>query len=889
MSKYVVIVESPAKAKTIEKYLGSDYIVRASVGHVRDLPKGEGSIDIDNGYKPFYVVSPGKEQVVNDLGKLVKKASVVYMATDPDREGEAIAWHIVDAIDIPKKTPVQRVSFTEITPTAVREAMQHPRSIDMDLVNAQQARRVVDRLMGYGLSRVLWDRVRRGLSGGRVQSVAVRLVVERENEIRAFVKQEFWSILADLRQLMPGAMAFRAKMTEIAGKKMDKFHIGTEAAAGDIVAALQNAQWRVQAVNVRETRRNAPPPFITSTLQQAASSALGMSSKRTMAVAQQLYEGIDIGGSEGSVGLITYMRTDSVNVSKEAQEEARAYIRQKYGAESVPAKPNVYTTKSKSAQEAHEAVRPTLTARAPETLRAHLDRDQYRLYELIWKRFVASQMAPAVFDAQTADIAAGRALPADPTAAGEYTFRATGLVLKFAGHLILRMDAEAESEGDDDEEKNSKLPALQVAEALGLDALKPTQHFTEPPPRYKDATLIKELERLGIGRPSTYATITSTIVERKYVEIIKGNYVPTALGETVNTIFVKDFELIVDYPYTSRLEDRLDLIAEGEQQWVAVVDEYYKAFLAALEKAKRDRVDTSIGMACPSCEEGQLVIKFGRDSEFVGCSRFPDCTFTTDFKRSSEGQIELTAATNLPFEGVECPVCKGPMIKRKGRFGEFLACMGYPACRGTQRLDKNGRPVPPPEPTGVTCPKCSSRELLKRKGSFGRPFYGCAGYPDCDYIVNDLDEVASYDPAVEAAKTPSRRTIAARASAERNAKKPAAKTTTRRTATASKTTKPAAKSTAKPAAKGAAKAAPKGTAKPAPKAATKSVTTAAGTATSKTAATAKTGATKGAAKAAPKGTAQAAPKAAAKSASKSSATAKRTTAKRRTASSDSAE
>ena len=793
MAKYVVIVESPAKAKTIEKYLGSDYTVRASVGHVRDLPKGEGSIDINNGYKPFYVVSPGKEQVVNDLGKLVKTASVVYMATDPDREGEAIAWHIVDSIHIPKKTPVQRVSFTEITPTAVREAMQHPREIDMDLVNAQQARRVVDRLMGYGLSRVLWDRVRRGLSGGRVQSVAVRLVVERENEIRAFVKQEFWSILADLSQLIPDAIGFRAKMTEIAGKKMDKFQIGSEAAASGIVQALQNAQWRVQAVSVRETRRNAPPPFITSTLQQAASSALGMSSKRTMAVAQQLYEGIDIGGSEGSVGLITYMRTDSVNVSKEAQDEARAYITRKYGAASVPVKPNVYTTKSKSAQEAHEAVRPTLTARAPEELRAHLDRDQFRLYELIWKRFVASQMAPAVFDAQTVDIAAGQQLPADPTASGDYTFRATGMVLKFAGHLILRMDAESEGDGDEDEEKNSKLPALRAAEMLRLDALKPTQHFTEPPPRYKDATLIKELERLGIGRPSTYATITSTIVERKYVEIVKGNYVPTALGETVNAIFVKDFELIVDYPYTSRLEDRLDMIAEGEQQWVAVVDEYYKAFLAALEKAKRDRVDTSIGMACPSCEDGQLVIKFGRDSEFVGCSRFPECSFTTDFKRNTEGSIELTAATNLPFEGVECPLCKGPMIKRKGRFGEFLACMGYPECRGTQRLDKNGRPVPPPEPTGVTCPKCNNRELLKRKGSFGRPFFGCAGYPDCDYIVNDLDEVANYDPAVEAAKTPSRRTMMARASAERNAKKAAPKKTAPRSAaarTATATTTP---------------------------------------------------------------------------------------------------
>ena len=798
MSDKLVIVESPAKAKTIEKYLGKGYTVIASIGHVRDLPKQESAIDIANDYLPNYIVMPGKERVISDLRAAARKASAVYMATDPDREGEAIAWHIVESISVPRKTPIHRVTFTEITPNAVRAAMDHPRSIDMDLVNAQQARRIVDRLVGYGLSRVLWNRVRRGLSGGRVQSVAVRLVVEREREIQAFVKQEYWSIEADLLKHKEKATPFRANLIEVDGKKIDKFYVADEAHAGRIVADLQQAQWRVLSIERKDKKRNAPPPFITSTLQQEASRKLGFSAKKTMMVAQQLYEGIDIGGSEGAVGLITYMRTDSVNVAKDAQDEARAYISATYGADAIPTKPNTYTTKAKGAQEAHEAIRPTMAARNPGEIRGKMNHDQARLYDLVWKRFIASQMAPAVFDSQTVDIAAGTVLPADQATKGPYTFRATGSVLKVPGFLaVYNVGLD---DGEEDEDKERRLPVLAIAEALVLHLLSPLQHFTEPPPRYSDATLIKELERLGIGRPSTYSTITATIVDRKYVEVAAGRYVPTTLGEKVNDLLVEDFDKIVDYPYTSLLEDRLDLVAEGHEKWLAVVDEYYKVFLGALEHARKDRVDTVTPLPCPKCDAGMLMVKFGSQGEFLGCTRYPDCSFTSDFVRT-DGIIILKTIDTAPMPDVECPTCKGPMMVRRGRFGNFLACLGYPSCKGTLRLDKTGKPVAPPEPTGITCPKCSAHELLKRKGAFGRPFYGCSGYPSCDYIVNDLAEVATYDPAVEAAKPPRRGAAAARASAARSAASATPKRSTGATKRAKSTTRVATTSAKKPSTK----------------------------------------------------------------------------------------
>ncbi|MEY2845104.1 MAG: hypothetical protein RL076_650 [Chloroflexota bacterium] len=805
MPDKLVIVESPAKAKTIGKYLGAGYRVLASVGHVRDLPEGNESIDVEHDFAPTYVIMPEKEQVVSQLRTSARGASAVYMATDPDREGEAIAWHIVQAINIPKKTPIHRVTFTEITPNAVKQAIAQPRDIDMSLVDAQQARRILDRLVGYRLSRVLWKRVRRGLSAGRVQSVAVRLVVEREREINAFVPQEYWSIEADVLQQTAKATPFRASLIEIAGRKLDKFDIANATHANQIVTDLTDAQWRVANVKRSDKRRNAAPPFTTSTMQQEASRKLGFSAKKTMMVAQQLYEGIDL-GSEGAVGLITYMRTDSVNVSQDAQHEARAFIQGQYGADAVPAKPNTYTTKARGAQEAHEAIRPTAVSRTPASLKAHLSHDQSRLYDLIWKRFVASQMAPAVFDSMTVDIAAGRTL----TTPAPYTFRATGSVLKVPGFLaVYNVSLD---DGEEDEDSERRLPLLSSGEPLTLKSLTPNQHFTEPPPRYSDASLIKELERLGIGRPSTYSPTIATIVERKYVEQQNQRFAPTVLGMTVNDLLVQDFANIVDYEFTSDLEKRLDTIAEGNTPWVPVVRSFYEPFNAAIVATTGERVDVGTGLPCPKCDGGMLIVRFGRQGEFVGCNRYPDCQFTSDFARDEHGRIALKGRSEdgelTVVPDVTCDICAGPMVMRKGRFGNFLACTKYPECRGTRKLGRDGKPVAPPEPTGVSCPKCQQGQLLARRGKFGRPFYGCNRYPQCDYLVNDLAEVANFDPtAVSTATKPARKTSTTTKPARKTSTttKPARKTSTatkpaRKTST---TTKPARKtsSATKPARK----------------------------------------------------------------------------------------
>jgi DNA topoisomerase-1 len=795
MSDKLVIVESPAKAKTIGKYLGAGYRVLASVGHVRDLPEGNESIDVEHDFAPTYVIMPDKEQVVSQLRTSARAASAVYMATDPDREGEAIAWHIVQAINIPKKTPIHRVTFTEITPNAVKQAIERPRDIDMSLVDAQQARRILDRLVGYRLSRVLWKRVRRGLSAGRVQSVAVRLVVEREREIQAFVPQEYWSIEADLLQQKAKSTPFRASLIEIAGRKLDKFDIANASHANQIVADLTDAQWQVANVKRSDKRRNAAPPFTTSTMQQEASRKLGFSAKKTMIVAQQLYEGIDL-GSEGTVGLITYMRTDSVNVSQDAQQEARAFIQTQYGADAVPAKPNTYTTKARGAQEAHEAIRPTAVHRMPATLKTHLSHDQSRLYDLIWKRFVASQMAPAIFDSMTVDIAAGKTL-ATPA---PYTFRATGSVLKVPGFLaVYNVSLD---DGEEDEDSERRLPLLAVAEPLMLKTLTPNQHFTEPPPRYSDASLIKELERLGIGRPSTYSPTIATIVDRKYVELQNQRFVPTVLGSTVNDLLVQDFANIVDYEFTSDLEKRLDTIAEGNMPWVPVVRSFYEPFNAAIVANTGDRVDVGTGLPCPKCDGGMLIVRFGRQGEFVGCNRYPECQFTSDFSRDEHGRIALKGRSDdgelTVVPDVTCDICAGPMVMRKGRFGNFLACTKYPECRGTRKIGRDGKPVAPPEPTGVSCPKCTQGQLLARRGKFGRPFYGCNRYPQCDYLVNDLAEVANFDPTTASSTAKPTRTASSATKPTRKASstaKPARK--------ASSTAKPARKasSTAKPARK----------------------------------------------------------------------------------------
>lgn len=773
MPDKLVIVESPAKARTIEKYLGKGYKVLASVGHVRDLPDSGDSIDVENDFTPHYQIIPGKEQIIAQLRSSARKSDAVYMATDPDREGEAIAWHIVEALDVPAKIPVHRVTFTEITPNAVRQAIANPRDIDMSLVDAQQARRILDRLVGYGLSGVLWKRVRRGLSAGRVQSVALRMVVEREREIEAFVPQEYWSIEADLLPRRAGASVFRAYLYEVAGKKLGKYDIANQDQATEIVANLQSAQWQVANIKRADKKRNPYAPFTTSTLQQEASRKLGFSSKKTMMLAQQLYEGVDL-GAEGTVGLITYMRTDSVNVSREAQQEAREYIQHTYGAASVPDKPNQYTTKARGAQEAHEAIRPTSAKRTLASVRQALSSDQGRLYELIWKRFIASQMAPAVFDSVTVDIAAGQVL-GDPA---PYTFRATGSVLKDPGYLaVYNVSLD---DGEEDEDSERRLPQLAVGDPLDAQQLIPNQHFTTPPPRYSDASLIKDLEQRGIGRPSTYATIVGTIVERKYVELFNKRFRPTMLGRSVNDLLVRDFMRTVDYEFTSDMEKRLDAIADGEEAWVPVVRDIYTPINAEIGRDHGDRVEVETGLPCPKCDSGMLLVKFGRAGEFLGCKRYPDCTFTSDFTLDEKGHVVLQQseqAENEPVPDVTCDKCGGPMVRRRGRFGEFLACMRYPECKGTRRIGADGKPVPPPQPTGVTCPKCEQGELLARRGRFGRMFYGCQRYPDCDYIINDLDEVAAYDPAAEAAK-PARK-AGVRTGAAKSASKSVSKSTSK--------------------------------------------------------------------------------------------------------------
>lgn len=775
MGEKLVIVESPAKAKTIQKYLGQSFHVAASMGHVRDLPKSGLAIDLENDFAPEYEVT--KQKVVSELRQAIRKAEAVYLATDPDREGEAIAWHITQSVGIPKKTPVYRVIFHEITRPAVQAAIANPRQINDDLVQAQQARRVLDRLVGYQLSPLLWDKVKRGLSAGRVQSVAVRLLVEREQEIEIFKPVEYWTIEADLMKQQAAAKAsngrtqpasaapadkFRAVLVERGGKKLDKFAIQNQEQAEAIVRDLDNAQYVVYKVTRKDKRRNPSPPFTTSTLQQEAGRKLGFSAKKTMMLAQRLYEGVNIGGAEGTVGLITYMRTDSTSVSQEAQEEARQVISSRYGQDYLPEKAPIYKTKSRGAQEAHEAIRPTSSARVPDDMARVLESDMLRLYDLIWKRFLASQMAPAVFDSTTVDIAAlkewasqQKAARPDFPAPIPYMFRATGSVLKFAGFLAVYH--EGLDEGEEDENSEKRLPMLTERELLTLLDLLPLQHFTEPPPRYTEASLVKELERLGIGRPSTYAPIISTIQDRGYVEQASKKLIPTMLGRVVTELLVAHFPDIVSYEFTSDLEQKLDDIASGEKRWVPVLREFYIPFEQTLEQArqtmrnvKRDEITTDL--VCPKCQQGTLVVKFGRNGEFLACSRYskeggPDsCDFTSDFHRDDEGRIVLDSASAPETSDVMCNVCGRPMVLKKGRFGPFFGCSGYPECTNTRRIGKDGRPVPLPEPTGVTCPKCQQGELLKRRGRFGRPFYSCGRYPECDYATNDLALVSEYVP-----------------------------------------------------------------------------------------------------------------------------------------------
>ena len=847
MARSLVIVESPAKAKTINKYLGRDYTVKASIGHVMDLPKktiglrmpddepkkkkkGRGKkgkaaaaaaeksnrkpITLDDAkiFEPTLQIISGKGKVINDLRKSASSATAVYLAGDPDREGEAISAHLAmvlskptkyeeeassngnkaaeakekeeaeaktdakgksksakknrDEISIPPIDPkkIFRVTFNEITPKAIRAAFEKPRQLDTNLVDAQQARRVLDRIVGYKISPLLWDKVRRGLSAGRVQTVALRLIVEREQLIRAFVPQEYWTIHAMLDAGEPPI--FEAKLSKYKGEDIE---VGNQEAADKIVSAVSKAKWQVTSVTQKEKRRNPPPPFTTSKLQQAAYNRLRYTAKRTMALAQRLYEGVEL-GEEGSVALITYMRTDSVNVSQDALQQVRELIPERFGSNYLPEKPNYYKSK-KDAQEAHEAVRPTDVSRAPEDVRKYLEDDVFKLYQLIWQRFVASQMLPAIFDQTSIDISAG-----------DYTFRATGSVQKFDGYLrVYQMPvagADREDDEKDDEGEGKALPRVTEGQTLRLDQIRPDQHFTEPPPRYTEATLVKELEEKGIGRPSTYASIISTIVEREYVRKDQGRFTPTMLGERVSVLLVKSFDDVFDVTFTARLEEELDEIEEGKLPWRDAVREFWGKFVIDLAKAGDEMVSYKAGIPtgkkCEKCGEGELLERISRHGFFLGCSRYPDCDFIQDMAPeiaddgTGEGKVEycencgkemaikrgrfgtFLACTGYPdckttrrmVQGTrialqpdepldeKCTLCGNGLVKKHGRFGEFIGCTGYPKCKYT-------RPIT----MGIKCPKCNEGEFVRRgsagKGGRGRPriFYGCSRYPDCDFTT----------------------------------------------------------------------------------------------------------------------------------------------------------
>ena len=736
MSKGLVIVESPTKAKTIQKYLGAGYEVEASFGHIKDLPKKSLGVDLDNDFSTEYVVIPGKEKVIAKLKKLAKSADAIYLAPDPDREGEAIAAHLAeelggDSIDGKKKAKagaksIRRVTFNEITKRAVQEAFAQPRDIDRNLVDAQQTRRVLDRLVGYQISPLLWDKVRRGLSAGRVQTVALRLIVERERDIKAFVKEEYWTIDANLLGSKPPQ--FSARFVGIGDEKTP---IPNGEDAEKLKAALEKADWTVRSVEKRERRRSAAAPFTTSKFQQDASRKLRFSVKRAMMIAQRLYEGIEL-GDEGTVGLITYMRTDSTRVSNDALGEVREWIGKEYGKEFLPESPNTYKSK-KDTQDAHEAIRPSSAMRHPDSIKQYLEEDAYKVYKLIWQRFVASQMMPAVFDQTTVDI--------DANSGGQsYRFRVTGSVLKFEGFLKVYEEAK-DSKDEEDEALKHKLPALTEGQKLTLKGIDAEQHFTEPPPRYNEASLVKELEERGIGRPSTYAAIISTIQERQYVQKTGGKFIPTEIGFVVTDLLVANFKDIFDPQYTARLEEELDEIEEGKERWTDALGEFYKKFERELHYAEKHmenvkRMEKPTDEKCERCGS-PLVIKWGKHGSFFACSSYDktdpnSCTFT------KENPIDLPDLDSADIQETTqeeyCENCGRPMVLKRGRFGQFMACTGYPDCKTTRRLDQAKKI--PDIPLDEKCPQCG-RGLLLRHGRFGE-FVSCSGYPECKWVKQNF-------------------------------------------------------------------------------------------------------------------------------------------------------
>ena len=723
MAKALVVVESPAKAKTINKYLGRNYKVVASMGHVRDLPKSKLGVDIDEGFEPSYEVIASRKKVLRELKEAAKDASEIYVATDPDREGEAIGWHLAEELGSGQRKKIRRLMFNEITKKGVLAALEKPTSINKQMVDAQQARRVLDRLVGYKISPLLWDKVRRGLSAGRVQSVALKLVCDREREIEAFVPEEYWNITAHLAGPVPPE--FDARLLKRDGANIK---IGNETEASAVLDDLKKAAWIVESVTTKERKKSAVPPFITSKLQQASRFPV----KKTMMIAQQLYEGVELPG-EGSVGLITYMRTDSTRVSDQALAEVREFVGQRFGADYVPEKPNYYKAK-KDAQDAHEAIRPTSMQYHPDEVRPQLTPDQYYLYKLIWNRFVASQMPPATFDETTVDIAAAN-----------YLFRAKGSVPKFAGWMAVYnqeagMAVEQRTGGPgpdaasaDDDDTANVLPALTEGERLELKELKPEQKFTQPPPRYSEATLVKALEENGIGRPSTYASIIGVIQAREYVNKIDGRFKPTMLGRMlVERLLSPAFDDILDVEYTRNLEEDLDKIEEGEENYESTLSAFYKKFAKDLKRASKEMINLKEGVEpdpaipCDKCGS-PMVIKAGKFGLFLACSAYPDCENTRELEMpepGAEGEIEET-----------CENCGRPMAVKRGRFGQFLACTGYPECKTTRKLITTKTGVTAARPDQILdekCPKCDSNLVLKH-GRFGE-FTACSNYPNCKYV-----------------------------------------------------------------------------------------------------------------------------------------------------------
>lgn len=714
MAVNLLIVESPSKAKTLKKYLGDTFEILASYGHVRDLVPKQGAVDTEHEFAMNYAPIERNAKHVDAIAKAVKTAEHVYLATDPDREGEAIAWHLSEMLKakkLLKNKSIQRVVFHEITQSAVQAAVALPRELSMQLVNAQQARRALDYLVGFNLSPLLWRKIRRGLSAGRVQSPALRLIVEREQEIRAFQNQEYWTIHLDTQK---AGQKFGAKLTQYQGEKLTQFSVPNEARQTEIISYLKNSKAEfatVSKVEKKRKQRQPSPPFTTSTLQQEAVRKLGMTTDRTMKTAQQLYEGVNIAGN--ATGLITYMRTDSVNLANEALKEIREYIGQNFAADYLPGSPVTYRNKSKNAQEAHEAIRPTSISHTPQSVKEYLTPEQAKLYEMIWKRTLSSQMCPAKYDTVSLDLS----VPDEQT-----LFRASGQTLTFPGFMAVYRE---DQEDDKEEEGETTLPVLEVGEKVPVDNIFGEQHFTQPPPRYTEASLVKTLEEYGIGRPSTYASIISTLKAREYVLLDKKRFTPTDVGEVVNKFLTQHFARYVDYDFTAKLEDQLDSISTGASEWIPVLKDFWTDFHLQVEEKKnverKDITQEAMDEACPKCG-APLATRLGKRGKFVGCTAYPEC----DYTRNMTGDAEPTAPEVV--EGRLCPKCDSGLVIKSGPYGRFIGCASYPKCKFIESLEK-------PKDTGVGCPVCKKGSLIERKSRFGKLFYSCNTYPDCTYAV----------------------------------------------------------------------------------------------------------------------------------------------------------